>query len=88
MAGDLTFRAIVEEIESAPIGMAGGFLDWVVRTRVLQVIAGDFTHDQFAFRIHSPARSGLAVGVTCTIHAEWTGAGYRVDEDQWSGSPR
>ena len=88
MPGDLTFRATVEAVEVAPVGMAGGFLDWVVRTRVIEVLSGDFTHATFAFRIHSPARSGLKVGVTCTIFAEWTGAGYRIDENQWSGNPR
>jgi hypothetical protein len=88
VSGDLTFRAVVEKVECAPIGLKGAFLDWVIRTRVLEVIAGDFTGEFFAFRVHSPARSGLEAGVTCTIHAVWTGNGYTIDENQWSGNPR
>ncbi len=88
MAGDLTVRAVVEQIEYASVGRAGAFLDWIVRTRVLEIIAGEFAGEQFSFRIHSPSRSGLEVGVTFTIRAEWTGTGYRVDEHQWSGAPR
>jgi len=88
VSGDLTFRAVVERVECSSVGQAGGFLDWIVRTRVVEVLAGEFSGDQFAFRIHSPSRSGLEAGVTCTIRAEWTGNGYRVDENQWSGAPR
>ncbi len=85
--GDLTFRAVVERVECSPVRGAGRFLDWVVHTRVLGVIAGDFTGEHFAFRIHSPSRSGLEAGVTCTIHAVWTNNSYSVDEDQWMGNP-
>lgn len=88
MADDLTVRAVVEQVEGASLGRAGAFLDWIVRTRVLEIIAGDFVSEQFSFRVHSPSRSGLEVGVTCTIHAKWTGSGYCVDEHQWSGTPR
>ena len=59
-----------------------------MHTRVLEIVAGEFTGETFAFRIHSPSRSGLEVGITCTIRAEWTDSGYRVDENQWNGAPR
>ena len=82
------FRGTVEAIENAPLGIRGAFLDWIIRTRVLEVITGDFTGEQFAFRVHSPSRAGLEVGTTCTITAVWTGTGYTVDENQWRGAPR
>lgn len=88
MPSDLVFRAVVESIECAPIGMAGRFLDWIVKTRIEKMIEGDLTKlKRFEFRIHSPARSGLAVGTECTIRATWTGSGYVVDENQWHGAP-
>jgi hypothetical protein len=84
---DLVFRATIERIENAPVGMRGAFLDWIIHTRVLEVVSGTFDGDQFAFRVHSPSRAGLLVGITCTITATWTGDGYRVDEHQWRGAP-
>jgi len=84
---DLVFRATVEHIECAPLGPRGRFLDWIIRTRVLEVISGTFTGEQFAFRVHSPSRAGLEVGITCTITASWVGTGYVVDENQWHGAP-
>jgi hypothetical protein len=87
MAGDLVFRAHVESIECAPLGMRGAFLDWIVNTRVESVISGEFAGDRFAFRVHSPSRSGLVAGMQCTVRATWTGSGYLVDENQWHGNP-
>jgi hypothetical protein len=84
---DLVFRATVERIDNAPLGIRGAFLDWIVHTRVLEIIAGTFAGDTFAFRVHSPARAGLAVGTTCTVTARWTGSGYTVDENRWRGAP-
>jgi hypothetical protein len=84
---DLTFRATIEKIEVSTVGKAGAFLDWIIHTRVLEVISGDFTGERFAFRVHSPSRAGLEVGITCTIVATRVGDGYRVDENQWHGAP-
>lgn len=82
MSGTLVFRATITAIECAPLRG----LDWVIRTRVLEVVGGTFEQETFAFRVHSPSRAGLEVGITCTVTAEWTGDGYRVDENQWRGS--
>jgi hypothetical protein len=84
---DLRFRATVERIQNAPLGMRGGFLDWIVHTRVDEVLAGTFDGATFSFRVHSPSRAGLEVGTTCTITARWVGDGYTVDEHQWHGAP-
>jgi hypothetical protein len=37
----------------------------------------------FAFRVHSPSRSGLVVGGSYDVEARWTGDGYLVDGYQW-----
>ena len=84
---DLVFRGTVEQIGSSPVGKRGAFLDWVVQMRVDEVLSGVFDGTRFEFRIHSPARSGLRVGLTCTVTATWTGTGYRVDDNQWHGAP-
>jgi hypothetical protein len=39
---DLTLRATVEQIENSPLGIRAAFLDWIIHTRVLEVITGDF----------------------------------------------
>ena len=85
---DLVFRATIERIEAAPLGSRGAWLDWIVHTRIAEIISGTFTGDRFAFRVHSPSRAGLEVGTTLTVRAAWTGDGYAVDEDQWHGAPR
>ena len=85
VAGDLVFRAHIESIECAPL--RGARLDWIIRTRVEQVIVGTFNHESFEFRVHSPSRAGLNAGMRCTITASWTGDGYVVDEDQFCGAP-
>lgn len=84
---DLVFRALIESIDCAPIGISGAFLDWVVRTRVEQVVSGEFAGTHFAFRVHSPSRAGLVVGMRCTVTAIAIATGYRVDEHQWHGHP-
>ena len=83
MTRDLTFRAVIESIEAAPLADRRVQKDWVVRTRVLEIIAGAFHGARFDFRVHSPSRSGLEVGATHTIHATWIGDGYVVDDNQW-----
>lgn len=83
MNRDLTFRAVIEDLEVAPLANHRVRLDWVVRTRVLHVIAGELDGQRFDFRVHSPSRAGLEVGATHTIHATWTGDGYLVDEFQF-----
>jgi hypothetical protein len=84
---DLVYEGVVLAIENAPIGIRGAFLDWIVRTRVEKVLSGRFEGDAFAFRIHSPSRSGLTVGKRCTVTAVRTESGYTVDENQWRGCP-
>ncbi len=84
---DLVLRVTILAIDCAPLGASGRFLDWVVKTKVEQVISGDSTGTHFAFRVHSPSRSGLEVGKSCTLTARAIPGGYMVDENQWSGAP-
>jgi hypothetical protein len=77
------FRGEILSIDCAPIGIHGAFLDWIVRTKVIELISGTFTETHFAFRVHSPSRSGLEVGCTYTIEAKEVEGGFAVDENQW-----
>jgi hypothetical protein len=79
----LVFRAVIEAIDCAPVGIRGAFRDWIVRTRIEHVTSGEFTGTHFEFRVHSPSRSGLEVGQTVTVEAKPTPEGFTVDEDQW-----
>lgn len=78
----MKFRGVVEAIECAPLRPRGG-LDWVIRTRVIEVVEGEFSGATFAFRVHSPSRAGLEIGQTYTIEAEEIDEGFTVDEDQF-----
>ena len=78
---DLVFRGTVESIQGDPLPQS--LANWIVRFRVEEVLLGDFGGKTFAFRIHSPAMSGLEVGKQYTVEAIRTVDGYSVDQDQW-----
>ena len=50
---------------------------------MIEVISGTFEGTHFAFRVHSPSRSGLEIGKTYTIEANEVEGGFTVDENQW-----
>jgi hypothetical protein len=54
--------------------------NWAVTVQVETVRAGEYAQPVFTFTVHSPARTGLAVGRRYTIEAVWTGVEYVVDE--------
>src|SRR5262245_59600304 len=64
---DLTFLGTVTRIEIADTGDPRK--EWVVTTKVDKVLSGSFTGSQFSFAIHSPSKSGLAVGKQYSIQA-------------------
>jgi hypothetical protein len=80
MDADLVFVGVVVAIENAPVGIRGGFLDWIIRTRVERVTTGTFEGEHFAFRIHSPSRAGLAVGTRFTLKARRVPDGFEILE--------
>lgn len=54
---------------------------WGVTVRVEKVKVGHYSEPTFTFAIHSPARSGVKVGLRCTIVATKTGQeGYLVSD--------
>ena len=75
---DLHFVGIVTGIAASPI--AGSNNNWVVLTTVEKIESGSFPSKTFSFRVHSPARSGLAVGRRYHFHALRTDHGYAVKE--------
>jgi len=72
-------------IESVTPGGADRRRRWQVTLRVERVLAGDFDAERFAFVVHSPAKSGLAVGQRRIVRASRVADGYAVDELQWLG---
>lgn len=72
-------------IESVTPGGTDRRRRWQVTLRVERVLAGDFGAERFAFVVHSPAKSGLAVGQHRIVRASRAGEGYTVDELQWLG---
>jgi N-carbamoylputrescine amidase len=81
---DLTFLGTVTSIE---ISRAEDRLNnWVVTTRVDKIVSGDFSGEQFSFRVHSPSLSGLVVGKQYQIRAAQASEGYTVDQYQWRAS--
>jgi len=79
---DLVFRGTVTTLQPAPV--AGSNAGWIVTMHVQQVRAGKFSGDEFSFRVHSPAQSGLRPGEIYTVRATATrDGGYRVDPLQW-----
>lgn len=75
---ELVLRARVLKIELNRLPR--GTRHFIVRTRVLRVVRGAFSGRRFDFRIHSPARAGLAVGQLVFLRARPAGSGYLVDE--------
>ena len=57
--------------------------NWIVIFNVDKIISGLFTEKTFSFRIHSPVKSGLKVGLKCIVKATKTQTGYLVDQYQW-----
>jgi hypothetical protein len=78
---DLILRGRVTEIVRIPNShrTAG----WRVKVAVEQVLSGDFSEEFFSFAIHSPVKSGLAVGGVYTIRATRVADGYTVNATQW-----
>jgi len=56
---------------------------WRVTMKVAHVDCGTFDGETFAFLVHSPIKSGLAIGGRYTVRADSTDDGYLVDEWQW-----
>jgi hypothetical protein len=54
--------------------------NWGVTVQVERVKVGKYTEPTFTFTVHSPARSGLEIGVRYTIEATWNGRAYEVDD--------
>lgn len=78
---DLVFVGTVESIKTASHSK---WLDnWEVTFRVDRIKSGEFAGKTFAFRIHSPSRSGLKEGGQYEVKARRTATGYAVDPAQW-----
>jgi hypothetical protein len=53
---------------------------WVAVLEIDRVVAGRFSDRTFAFRIHSPTKSGIAVGGRYELHVARSASGeYAVD---------
>jgi len=78
---DLIFLGTIEKIEISPLEQSTQ--NWVVHCRVERVLSGTFPGKTFAFRIHSPAMSGLEKGKTYKVETKLTPDGYTVDQNQW-----
>jgi hypothetical protein len=79
LSRDLRFRGTVAAIDATHTDELSN-RKWVVTMNVERILAGEFIGKTFAFRIHSPSKSGLVVGGSYTVEAKWTGDGYRVDQ--------
>jgi len=55
---------------------AAALESWTVTVTVDRIVSGTFSGPTFTFDIHSPGRSGLRVGKSCTIKATWRDNGY------------
>ena len=80
-APDLVLEGRIAAIE--PFRGSGSSARWLVRLAVERVIAGEFSGSAFEFAVHSPAKSGLALGQTIRLIAKKTAQGYTVDPLQW-----
>jgi hypothetical protein len=78
---DLVFVGTVESIKTA--SQSQWLANWVVTFRVDRIKSGEFAGKTFAFRIHSPSRSGLKEGGQYEVKARRTATGYAVDPAQW-----
>ena len=81
VSADLVFSGKVESIEISPL--KGSRHNFVVKTRVLKVIKGEFKGTHFSFRIHSPAKWQMEVGKVLEVKAQRTRDGYLVDPIQF-----
>ncbi|HBC87355.1 MAG TPA: hypothetical protein DCZ94_10405 [Lentisphaeria bacterium] len=79
----LIFWGTVKKIEIA--AEERSLVNWIVTFRVDKVISGDFSGEEFSFRIHSPSKSGLERGKLYNVEAEKTENGYKIDQYQWIG---
>ncbi len=80
-AGDLIFLGKVESIVIAPLEKSQN--NFVVKTRVLKIVKGSFGGSHFSFRIHSPSKSQIEVGMELEVKAKRTQEGYLVDPIQF-----
>ena len=77
----LILRGTIESLQ--PAGGAARRQRWQVTLRIEEVVAGRFDGDTLTFAVHSPVKSGLAVGQHRTVRARRSADGYIVDELQW-----
>jgi len=78
---ELRLAGTIVSIE--PSALTGSTKNWVVTLKVARVLQGTFAGDTFAFRVHSPTKSRLAVGRRIELAAQPTDDGYVVDDLQW-----
>ncbi len=74
----LVYEGRVTSIEATPIHR------WVIRMSIDKILQGHYTGTNFTFTVHSPAKSGIASGMTYRVKANVTAFGYTVDENQWN----
>lgn len=77
----LILRGTIESIQ--PASGASRRQRWQVTLRIEEVVKGRFDGATFTFAVHSPVKSGLAVGQHRTVRAQRSADGYIVDELQW-----
>lgn len=77
----LILRGTIESIQ--PASGASRRQRWQVTLRIEEVVEGRFEGATLTFAVHSPVKSGLAVGQHRTVRAQRSADGYVVDELQW-----
>jgi hypothetical protein len=75
---DLVFIGLV--IEMKPVPIQDSLQNWVITTTVEKVKSGRLEGKTVSFRIHSPARAGLAKGERYQFNATGINGGYEVSE--------
>jgi hypothetical protein len=83
LPAELVFSGKVESIKISPL--KGSRNNFIVKTRVLKVIKGSFDGSYFSFRIHSPVKSQIEVGMVLEVKAKRIPDGYWVDPVQFIG---
>jgi hypothetical protein len=78
---DLIFVGTVKSLKTLNIPRSK--VKWAVTFNVDKVKSGNFAEKTFSIRIHSPAKSGLKVGLTYVVKATKNKTGYYVDPYQW-----
>jgi hypothetical protein len=73
-AGDLVFLGRVTSIVLSPLERSDD--NFIIKTKVLQVVKGEFSGRHFSFRIHSPALSGVEMDKEIWLAARRTPDGY------------